>query len=200
MTPKILLDNGHGIDTPGKRSPIWKDGKQLFEYEFNRDIVSRLSNLLSDAKVSHKIIVPEIYDVPLTERCRRANKEFANNGRNSILISIHANAGGGTGWECFTSIGDTKADALATYLCKEAQRELKEFSMRFDYSDKDPDKESQFYILRNTICPAILSENLFMDTERDCRFIMSDKGRDRIANLHLKGIKKMVDNWHLTRP
>ena len=38
---KILLDNGHGYDTPGKRSPIWPDGSQLFEWEFNRDIVSR---------------------------------------------------------------------------------------------------------------------------------------------------------------
>lgn len=37
---KILLDNGHGYDTPGKRSPIWPDGSQLFEWEFNRDIVS----------------------------------------------------------------------------------------------------------------------------------------------------------------
>lgn len=43
---KILLDNGHGYDTPGKRSPIWPDGSQLFEWEFNRDIVSRIEILL----------------------------------------------------------------------------------------------------------------------------------------------------------
>lgn len=33
---KILIDNGHGRATAGKRSPVWPDGKQLFEYEFNR--------------------------------------------------------------------------------------------------------------------------------------------------------------------
>lgn len=27
----ILLDNGHGEDTKGKRSPVWKDGSQLLE-------------------------------------------------------------------------------------------------------------------------------------------------------------------------
>lgn len=45
--------------------------------------------------------------------------------------------------------------------------------------------------LKHTHCPAVLTENLFMDTERDCRFIMSDQGRDAIAKLHLEGILKM---------
>ena len=39
---KILIDNGHGRATAGKRSPVWPDGKQLFEYEFNRDIARRV--------------------------------------------------------------------------------------------------------------------------------------------------------------
>ena len=32
----VILDNGHGIDTPGKRSPIWEGNTQLFEWDFNR--------------------------------------------------------------------------------------------------------------------------------------------------------------------
>ena len=37
------LDNGHGKKTAGKRSPVFDDGEtQLFEYEFNRDIVRRI--------------------------------------------------------------------------------------------------------------------------------------------------------------
>ncbi len=45
----VILDNGHGIDTPGKRSPVWGDKLQLLEYEFNRDIVGKISNLLKVA-------------------------------------------------------------------------------------------------------------------------------------------------------
>ena len=30
---KVLLDNGHGENTPGKRSPKWSDGSQLKTYE-----------------------------------------------------------------------------------------------------------------------------------------------------------------------
>mgnify|MGYP000817767973 FL=1 len=42
---KILIDNGHGRATAGKRSPVWPDGKQLFEYEFNRDIALSLIHI-----------------------------------------------------------------------------------------------------------------------------------------------------------
>lgn len=56
---KILLDNGHGYDTPGKRSPIWPDGSQLFEWEFNRDIVSRIEILLKKAGISCVRLVPK---------------------------------------------------------------------------------------------------------------------------------------------
>ena len=38
MKPIVILDNGHGEETAGKRSPVWGDGSQLFEWEFNRDI------------------------------------------------------------------------------------------------------------------------------------------------------------------
>ena len=38
---KVLLDNGHGENTAGKRSPKWKDGTQLFEWEYAREIAQR---------------------------------------------------------------------------------------------------------------------------------------------------------------
>ena len=43
---RIIIDNGHGIDTKGKRSPVWPDGSQLLEWEFNRDIANRLKEQL----------------------------------------------------------------------------------------------------------------------------------------------------------
>jgi N-acetylmuramoyl-L-alanine amidase len=186
----IILDNGHGIGTPGKRSPKWADGSQLFEYEFNRDIVKRISRKLE--KIQYKILVPELEDVSLPERCRRANVLSHNYGGNAVLISVHANAGGGTGWECYTSNGNTKADAYATILYNEAAKFFPNRKIRADYSDGDPDKESQFYILKHTVCPAVLTENFFMDNEPDCRYIMSGEGRQRIAEMHVSAIKKIA--------
>ena len=99
----ILLDNGHGNDTPGKRSPIWPDGSQLLEWQFNRDIVTRTATILRKAGIPVECLVPESQDIALSERCRRANV-FARRG-DCLLISVHANAGGGSGGEIFTYPG-----------------------------------------------------------------------------------------------
>ncbi|WP_283392925.1 hypothetical protein [Photobacterium phosphoreum] len=79
MKPFILLDPGHGgvingnYQTPGKRSPLWSDGSQLFEGEFNRAITQGISQALTLCGIENKIIVPELEDISLQTRVRRAN-------------------------------------------------------------------------------------------------------------------------------
>ncbi len=206
MKQKIIpiLDNGHGKDTAGKRSPIWADGSQLFEYEFNRDIVKRLTALLDADGIKYEVLVPEEHDISLGERCRREHKLFDRYKGQTVLFSIHANAGGGTGWECYTSKGQTKADEIATIMCQKAIEtghikvetghalSLQTFLLRTDQTDGDPDKEANFYILKHSKSPAVLSENLFMDTERDYRFINSNEGRDIITQIHYQTIKEII--------
>lgn len=194
MKPIVLLDNGHGKETAGKRSPIWSDGSQLFEWEFNRDIVRRIAEKLQDDGVPYRILVPEENDISLSERVKRANEIAKENNGKVYVLSVHANAGGGTGWEVYTSPGETKADAIATVFAEEAQRVFVPdgWRMRFDYADGDPDKEAAFYILKHTNCPAIITENFFMDTEKDCHFIMSDDGREQIADMHVAAIKRVI--------
>lgn len=185
---KVILDNGHGDNTPGKRSPkgLLSEGTALREYEFNRDIVCRLIKLLDD-EIEYVNLVPEIHDISLSERVKRANK-ISEDHPGSYLISIHANAGGGTGWEVFTSPGETQSDFIADVFAKEAVTAFPEFRIRKDLADGDYDKEAHFYILTKTKCPAILTENFFMDTEKDLAFIISDEGRQRIAEMHYQAI------------
>ena len=190
MQKLIILDNGHGKETPGKRSPVWSDGTQLFEYEFNRDVVQRIAAKLKTAGIPYHILVPELTDISLEERCKRANaitKEYKAKGIEAILISIHANAGGGKGWECYTSPGKTKSDTYAEILYKHFCDIFGKQAMRVP-----PLKEERFFILINTSCPAILTENFFMDTLSDCQYLMSDKGRETIAYAHVQAIKEML--------
>ena len=60
--------------------------------------------------------------------------------------------------------------------------------MRTDLSDGDKDKESGFYILKHTIMPAVLTENLFMDNKKEYEFLLSPEGKEAIINLHVQGI------------
>lgn len=188
----VILDNGHGIRTRGKRSPAQPDTSQLFEWEFNRDIVRRVAELLDRKMVPYELLVPGIEDMPLPERVSRAN-ELYKDTPGSFLVSIHANAGGGTGWEVWTSPGETESDRIADIFYEEARKLLgDQFRMRTDLADGDYDKEAHFYILQHTICPAVLTENLFMDSQPDLDFIMSEKGRQQIAWLHYRAIMRYI--------
>ena len=141
-------------------------------------------------------IVKEEIDVPLAERCRRVNEYKASE---AILVSIHCNAAGNgsdwmsaRGWEAWTSVGKTKADKLATCLYEDAEHCLPGMKIRKDLVDGDPDRESQFYILRHTNCPAVLTENLFQDNREDVEFLLSEKGKRAIVSLHVWGIMKYL--------
>ena len=199
---KILLDPGHGSNTPGKRSP---DGT-LLEFAYVREIADLVYHGLRCEGYDVEVLVREESDVPLKERICRVNEACREHGKsNVLLVSIHCNAAGdgtkwmnATGWECYTSPGKTKADKLATFLCEEASLYLPQTSrLRADMSDGDPDKEARFYMLVNSQCPAVLTENLFMDNKADCKYLLSIKGKAAIANIHIKAIKKYLNHGKL---
>ena len=195
----IILDNGHGgilngkYQTAGKRSPIWKDGRQLFEGDFNRKVVNGLSLLCSAHNISHTILVPELTDVSLSQRVSRVNRIYKGK-KDSILISVHANAGGGTGFEAFTTKGETKSDAIAEVLIKQFVATIPELRLRKDTTDGDLDKEAQFKIIRETYCPAVLLECAFMDTyEPDCRMMLDNP--DLFVNAIFNGFLNLKENF-----
>jgi N-acetylmuramoyl-L-alanine amidase len=187
----IIIDAGHGFNTSGKCSPIWTDGTQLFEWEFNRDVAMRIQRELSQQGIKSVLLVEEAIDVYLHVRAERANK-IAQDYPGSFGISIHANQAEkpneGEGWEAYTFPGQTESDKLATCLYKSAEHYLRCFKLRKDYVDGDPDKEARFTILAKTSCPFVLTENLFYDNEWECKFMMSDYGKELITKLHVDAI------------
>ena len=199
-----LFDPGHGgiIDgeyqTSGKRSPQWEDGTQLFEGEFNRAIVERLMKLCKDNCISCINLVDSEEDISLRTRTDKANdiwrKEYDKDGKPCIYVSIHANGFGkesANGWSVYTSVGETKSDKIAQILAEKAKEEFPDHKMRRDTRDGDADKESNFWVLRKTVMPAILSENFFMTNRRESKMILSDEGRDRVAKIHFQMIKEV---------
>lgn len=186
----VLLDNGHGSETPGKRSP---DGT-LLEWRRTRDIAYATYIELCRRAINCKLLVPEDYDVPLGERCRRANKY-----NDAILVSIHLNAAGSDGkwhnanyWSAYTSVGKTKADELAEFLYLSALSNFPGMSLRKDESDGDCDVEENFYILKHTKCPAVLTENFFMDNRAGCLWLKSYNGLTTIVKMHADGIERYL--------
>lgn len=195
---KILIDNGHGENTPGKRSP---DGK-FREYLYAREVATSIERRLLMQGYDVELITRETIDVPLEERARRVNEICGRVGAgNVVLVSIHCNAskngewGKARGWSAYTSKGKTKSDELATMLYVEAAKNFTGQTIRKEFSDGDPDWEEGFYILRKTKCPAVLTENFFMDNEQDLAYILSKEGYEAVVTTHVEAIKKYVEEY-----
>ena len=194
---KIFIDNGHGSDTPGKRSP---DGRFL-EYKFNREIARRIVNDLKALGYDAELLVPEDDDISLKERCRRVNAWCILHGKqNAICVSIHVNAHGNglqwtqpSGWSIYTSKGNTAADSLANCIAEAAAKHLPLMKLRADYSDGDIDFEEEFYILKHTMSACVLSENGYMTNEKECRWLQTREAKQAITDLHVEGIIEYLE-------
>lgn len=193
---KVLIDPGHGIDTPGKRSP---DG--LFrEYLWNRQVADLILEGLVSAGVDASLVVTETNDVTLRNRVNRVNTICNRLGAsNVLLVSVHANAAGNgsawmnaRGWSCYTSKGKTKSDQVAECLYDAFEEEFQDRKIRKDMSDGDRDWEENFYVLQKSKCPAVLLENFYYDNREECAWMLQEETKKRIASAAVKGIIKYI--------
>ena len=193
---KILIDPGHGIDTPGKRSP---DGL-LREYLWNRQVADLILEGLVSAGVDASLVVTETNDVTLRNRVNRVNTICNRVGAsNVLLVSVHANAAGNgsawmnaRGWSCYTSKGKTKSDQVAECLYDAFEAEFQDRKIRKDMSDGDRDWEENFYVLQKSKCPAVLLENFFYDNREECAWMLQEETKKRIASAAVNGIIKYI--------
>lgn len=190
---KVLIDNGHGENTPGKRSP---DGR-LREWSYTREIANMVVFGLRKRGIDAERIVREDIDVSLAERCRRVNEIYKAEGKKAILISIHCNAAGSgaswmnaRGWSVFVSnnaSGSSKklADSLAKAAGELGVNIRKPMPGQLYW-------EQNLAMCRDTNCPAILTENFFQDSKDDVEFLLSREGKKVIVQIHIEGIIKYL--------
>ena len=191
---KILVDNGHGVETPGKRSP---DGR-LREYQYCRDIAAALVERLKAAGYDAQLLVPEIRDVPLNKgtdtRVKRVNNICAQLGAaNVLLVSIHNNAAGSKG-QWLTARGWSGYVAQnASANSKRLAECLADAAAAQGLKVRKPLASQKYWvqslaICRETKCPAVLTENLFQDNRQDVDYLLTAEGRAAIVQLHFVGI------------
>lgn len=186
---KVLIDNGHGENTPGKRSP---DGK-LREYAYTREIADMVVYGLCKLGVDAERIVKENLDVSISERCKRVNTIYKETGKQAILVSIHCNAAGsGTawmsakGWSVFVSDNASAnskrlASCLGDGALKQGVAIRKQVPSLLYW-------EQNLAMCRDTNCPAVLTENFFQDNKEDVEYLLSGEGKRAVAQIHIDGI------------
>ncbi|MDE6207928.1 MAG: N-acetylmuramoyl-L-alanine amidase [Muribaculaceae bacterium] len=190
MKPFVILDNGHGASTPGKSSP---DGL-YHEWESTRRIAAAIADGLQARGIDHHLLVPEATDVPLRTRTAAVNALTATHP-DAILISIHSNAAGdgsrwsdARGWCAFVAPKASQNSCrLARLLTTEAHRHGLEGNR---LTPAEGFWRASLAMVRDTHCPAVLTENLFHDNRSDVKILLSDSGIATIARLHIDAIAK----------
>lgn len=189
---KVLIDNGHGLETPGKRS---LDGT-FREAVWAREFARLLEVKLVVEGITAIRITPEENDVPLTERVCRVNRICDENpNEDFLLLSIHCNAAavGYGNWMAargFNSFVSINSSAKSRRLASVLQANM----WNAGYKGNRARNERGFCvqnlaICRDTKCPAVLAECLYMTNDADLALLRDAKHVNNIAEIFVKSIK-----------
>ncbi len=204
-SPKFVwcLDNGHGSLQAGKRWPDPDDGTQLLEWKFNRAIVREIIRQIDDQDlgIQYLNVVPEDeVGSYLRERVSIANAHDHPLGLPKIYVSIHGNAAGSTsasGIETWYHLNSAAGKRIASVFQKYIMNELgtdethnwKDRGIRtFSPAGKN------FYVLRTTNMPAVLTENGFYTNDEERARMNTPEIQKKIATAHLKAMLEIEQN------
>ena len=177
---KIYIDPGHGGNDPGAV------GNGLREKDINLTIALRTRDILNAEFEGHDIRMSRTTDVAksLSARTNEANRWNAD-----YYLSIHVNAGGGTGFESFIYNGSYQNKAETNRLRNIIHDEV---IKRVDFRDRGK-KEANFHVLRETRMPAALTENGFIDHSSDAQKVRSDQFLTSLARGHAEGLARALN-------
>lgn len=178
MSKVIVLDPGHGGSDPGAV------GNGLREKDLTLDICKRVKKYLESNYTGIKIHMTRTNDKYLSLSQRA---QFANSKKADLFVSVHVNAGGGTGFESFIYNGSVSSKTR-TYQNTIHAEIMKQLAGVRDRGKK----RANFAVVRQTKMPAILTENLFIDTKSDAQKLKDSKFINKIAQGHANGIVKAL--------
>lgn len=192
----IILGSAHGADVAGKQSP----DASLREYQWSREMCTKIQKKLQDD--GYRCIVDSLdaNEIGLPNRVQIVNNYCGYFGSSKcIYVSIHNNAAPpvdgqwhkAQGWEAHVAKkASENSKKLSSLLYKEAEKE----GLKLRRPLKTQDYwASNYYVLKNTKCPAVLTENMFQDNKEDVKYLLSKDGKDALARVHVNAIEKYVN-------
>ena len=147
-------------------------------------------------------IVSEETDIPLSVRCKRVNDICQKVGaKNVLLVSIHNNAAGADGkWHDARGFSahvglnaSSQSKIFAQYLWSEALQQ----GLKGNRSVPNPKYIAQnLAICRDTLCPSVMTENLFQDNKEDVDFLLSEEGKMKVVAIHINAIMEFIKDYY----
>lgn len=208
----IILDDGHGTSTPGKRSPLFerevkspnrtfKEGDCFIENWFNQPVVDILVQMLQLEGADVFQTAPTHNDVSLLDRVKTERWAFdyaKKNKKKSIFISIHADAYQTIIDDQPQLIWNDKAHGTGTFYYSEEAKKLAEFMVdsvcyRNGLKNRGA-RKANFFVLRKTMSLSVLLEGAFMTNSKEAILLDSPEFQAKCALGVKEGLLKYVDS------
>lgn len=167
--PRVVVDPGHGGRDPGAVAG------PLREADLALDLTLKAARGLERQGVSMRLTRQEDRDVSLPERVALANRTGAD-----LFLSVHCNAASNPEARGFESYVHPAAWPRTREIARTIHERLAAFLNSFGVPDRGL-KEADFYVLRETRCPAVLLECLFLTNAEDARLLGDPAWRSRLA-------------------
>ncbi|MED3972243.1 N-acetylmuramoyl-L-alanine amidase [Priestia megaterium] len=185
MVKKIYLDEGHGeqIDSGAINA---KEG--LMEAQLNLKLSNYVITYLKATYTGFKLNRTRS-DKTFTSLTARANK--ANKWGADVFVSIHVNAGGGTGFESFiyNKTTSSKTKELQKCINDKAMTTAKKYGL--GAHGNQPYKSGNLSVLRNTNMPACLTEICYIDS-KDSELLKNEAFLKDMAEAYAEGIANFL--------
>jgi N-acetylmuramoyl-L-alanine amidase len=177
---KIFLDKGHGGSDPGAVA------NGLKEKDLTHRIVEYAMDYLQANYTEFAMRTSRTGDQTLTLSQRA---DMANDWGADVFVSVHINAGGGTGFETYVYNGgvSSRTIALQNVLHSEILAAMRQFGNITDRGKK----RANYAVLRETKMPAVLTENLFIDSN-DAKLLKNEAFLKAVGEAHARGIAKFL--------
>jgi len=177
---KIYIDPGHGTFDPGATAG------GVAEFDINFAVATRLKNILKSWGCTIKM--KDVTDTQFKDAskiCKDSNKWGAD-----IFVSIHCNAGGGTGTETYTARNYSDYEDDLANLVQDAVVKT------YGRANRGV-KRKDYDVLKNNNAWAILTELLFIDNDADRALLANENKQDKVARAIADAIDSFVyKNFH----
>jgi N-acetylmuramoyl-L-alanine amidase len=173
---KVFISCGHGGSDPGAV-------KYIVEKEYTLKTGLELANILKSAGIDVLMSRTTDTETDLNEKVRRCNAYNPD-----LVIDVHFNAGGGSGFEIYHSRVGGVGKTLAENINTEMSKIMKSRGIKTKIGSGGKD---YFAIIRDTDAPAVLTEGGFVDSKEDAEFIKANY--KAIARAYAHGIFKTLN-------
>ena len=178
MGKKVFLGVGHGGSDSGAIGI-------LVEKEINLRMALACRDYLTARGVEVKLSREKDEKDPLTEEIKECNA-FAPD----IAVDVHNNSGGGNGFEVYYHYKGGLSKTLAENIEKEVKaigQNSRGCKIRLNDSGTD-----YFGFIRETVCPAVICEGVFVDNAADAAQADTSEKCKRFGEAYAKGILKTL--------